>query len=61
VTKDLLERGIKASDCVKTAAKLVGGGGGGRPDMAEAGGRFPDKLPEALAEGARFYRDALAG
>ncbi|HUG89267.1 MAG TPA: alanine--tRNA ligase, partial [Planctomycetaceae bacterium] len=59
VTKDLLERGIKASDCVKAAAKLVGGGGGGRPDMAEAGGRFPDKLPEALAEGARFYREAL--
>jgi alanyl-tRNA synthetase len=61
VTKDLLERGIKASDCVKAAAKLVGGGGGGRPDMAEAGGRFPDKLQEALKEGARFYREALAG
>lgn len=55
MTKDLLERGIKASDCVKAAAKVVGGGGGGRPDMAEAGGRFPEKLPEA----ARFYREAL--
>jgi alanyl-tRNA synthetase len=59
VSRELIERGINASNCVKAAAKLVGGGGGGRPDMAEAGGRFPEKLPEALAEGAKFYREAL--
>jgi len=59
VSKDLVKRGIKASDCIKVAAKLVGGGGGGRPDLAEAGGKNPDKLPEALAAGAEFYREKL--
>jgi alanyl-tRNA synthetase len=56
VSKDLVQRGISASDCVRTAAKIVGGGGGGRPDLAEAGGKNPDKLAEAIAEGAKFYR-----
>jgi alanyl-tRNA synthetase len=59
VTKDLLDKGLNASDCVKTAAKIVGGGGGGRPDMAEAGGRFPDKIDEALKAGAEYYRSML--
>ncbi|MCP4419753.1 MAG: alanine--tRNA ligase, partial [Chloroflexi bacterium] len=49
VTKDLIPRGIKAGDIVREVAKIVGGGGGGRPDMAQAGGKNPDKLPEALA------------
>lgn len=61
VTKDLIARGLKAGDCVKIAAKVVGGGGGGRPDMAEAGGRFPEKLPEALSAGAAYYREKLGG
>jgi alanyl-tRNA synthetase len=56
VSKDLVQRGISASDCVRTAAKIVGGGGGGRPDLAEAGGKHPEKLAEAIAEGAKFYR-----
>ncbi len=59
VTKDLIERGVRASDCIKQAAPVVGGGGGGRPDMAEAGGKIPEKLPEALAAGAKFYREKL--
>ena len=59
VSKDLLKRGLKASDCIKVAAKVVGGSGGGRPDMAEAGGRIPEKLPEALSEGAKYYRSQL--
>jgi alanyl-tRNA synthetase len=49
VTKDLVARGIKAGDLIKEAAAVVGGSGGGRPDMAQAGGTDPDKLPEALA------------
>jgi len=56
VSKDLVQRGISAADCVRTAAKIVGGGGGGRPDLAEAGGKHPEKLIEAIAEGAKFYR-----
>ena len=56
VSKDLVARGLSASDCVRAAAKIVGGGGGGRPDLAEAGGKFAERLPEAIAEGAKFYR-----
>jgi len=61
ISKDLLGRGVSASECVKTAAKVVGGGGGGRPDLAEAGGKLPDNLPQALAEGAAYYRQQLQG
>jgi len=60
ISKDLIKRGLSASDCIKTAAKVVGGGGGGRPDMAEAGGKHPEKLGEALAAGAQYYREKLA-
>jgi alanyl-tRNA synthetase len=59
VSKDLVQRGVTANDCIKASAKIAGGGGGGRPDLAEAGGKFPDKLPAALEEGANFYRDRL--
>ncbi|MGH7199866.1 MAG: DHHA1 domain-containing protein, partial [Planctomycetaceae bacterium] len=59
VSKDLIARGIKAGDAVKVAAKLCGGGGGGRADLAEAGGKLPDKLPEALEAGRAFYREKL--
>jgi alanyl-tRNA synthetase len=45
----LVERGLKAGDVVRVAAQVAGGGGGGRDTMAQAGGRDPEKLPEALA------------
>ena len=48
VTPDLVSRGHNASDIVKGAAKAIGGGGGGRPDVAQAGGRRADGLEEAL-------------
>ncbi|MCA9924576.1 MAG: alanine--tRNA ligase, partial [Anaerolineales bacterium] len=48
VTKDLIPRGVKAGDLVREVAKMVGGGGGGRPDLAQAGGRDAGKLSEAL-------------
>ncbi len=60
VSKDLISRGVSASDAVRAAAKVVGGGGGGRPDLAEAGGKHPEKLADALAEGAAYYRSKLA-
>lgn len=47
VTPDLTKK-YKAGDIVKTAAKIVGGGGGGRPDMAQAGGTKPENLVKAL-------------
>jgi len=48
VTPDLTNR-IKAGQVVKEIAPLVGGGGGGRPDFAEAGGKQPEKIDEMLA------------
>ncbi len=59
VSKDLIAKGLHAGDCVKTAAKIVGGGGGGRPDMAEAGGKDPSKLADALKAGADYFRSKL--
>ena len=58
VTKELTDK-AKASDCVKLVAGICGGGGGGRPDMAEAGAKIPEKLDEAIEAGAKFYREAL--
>lgn len=49
VTKDLAGR-VHAGHLVKDVAKIVGGGGGGRPDMAQAGGKDPSKLDKALGE-----------
>ncbi len=48
LSRDLVEKGLDAVAWVRQTAKIVGGGGGGRPDMAQAGGKFPDKLPEAM-------------
>lgn len=48
VSKSLVQTGIKAGDLVKIAAGVTGGGGGGRPDMAQAGGKDATKLPEAI-------------
>jgi alanyl-tRNA synthetase len=50
---------VSASDVVRQAAAIVGGGGGGRPTMARAGGKSPEKLPEALAEAERLIVEAL--
>jgi len=47
VTPDLTSR-IKAGQIVKEIAPIVGGGGGGRPDFAEAGGKQPEKIDEML-------------
>ena len=49
LSRDLVEKGLDAVKWVRAAAGLMGGGGGGRPDLAQAGGKDPEKLPEALA------------
>ncbi|WP_329015904.1 alanine--tRNA ligase [Streptomyces sp. NBC_00690] len=43
------ERGLKAGDLVRTAAKTLGGGGGGKPDVAQGGGQNPDAIVDAVA------------
>ena len=61
VTPAVVQRGVKAGAVVKVAAQAVGGGGGGRDTMAQAGGRDPEKLPEALAAARAEIERALAG
>jgi alanyl-tRNA synthetase len=56
---DAVAQRVSASDVVRGAAAIVGGGGGGRPTMARAGGREPERLPDALAEAERLILAAL--
>lgn len=49
-TKDLISKNVSAGSIIKAIAPIVGGGGGGRPDMAQAGGKLPEKLSQALME-----------
>lgn len=48
VTKDLVDKGYHAGKLIKEVAERCGGKGGGRPEMAQAGAKLPEKLPEAL-------------
>ena len=59
--QSLAGRGLDASALVREAATRIGGGGGGRPTLAEAGGKHPEKLAEALEAGKRAIVSALAG
>jgi len=59
VTADLIKRGLKAGDLVKRAAAVVGGGGGGKPDLAQAGGKDPSKLAEALDQVPAYVAENL--
>ncbi len=61
VSKELIKQGVTANDCIKAAAKAVGGGGGGRPDLAEAGGKDPAGLPAAMQAAQEYYREKLQG
>jgi alanyl-tRNA synthetase len=59
VSEDLIARGVKAGAIVKVAAAEVGGGGGGRDGVAQAGGRDPEGLPRALDAARGAIREAL--
>jgi alanyl-tRNA synthetase len=59
VTDDLIKKGLKAGDIVKEIAPIVDGGGGGRPQMAQAGGKNPAKIGDALARAAELIRGKL--
>jgi alanyl-tRNA synthetase len=60
VSDDLIKKGLKAGDWVRETAKVAGGGGGGRPQMAQAGGKDVSKLAEAL-ETARGFAEKVLG
>jgi len=58
VSKILIGQGLKAGDWVREAAKICGGGGGGRPDTAQAGGKNPEKVPAAMESAIVFANEA---
>jgi alanyl-tRNA synthetase len=60
VAPSAVERGVKAGDVVRAAGQVVGGGGGGRDTLAQAGGRDPEKLEEALKAAWDEIQTALA-
>ena len=59
ISKDLQARKLSAGDWIRPVAAAVGGGGGGRPDMAQAGGKDPSKLPEALQIARETIREMI--
>ncbi|MDI3537569.1 MAG: alanyl-tRNA synthetase [Eubacteriaceae bacterium] len=58
-TKDVVACGFHAGKVIKEVAAVAGGGGGGRPDMAQAGGKDPEKLLEALKKGEALIQEQL--
>jgi alanyl-tRNA synthetase len=59
ITDDLVKRGLHAGELVKHVASPLGGGGGGRPNLAQAGGKDPSRLAEALASVAGWVQERL--
>mgnify|MGYP006284870787 CR=1 FL=1 len=59
LTDDLVERGLNAVELARSAAGVLGGGGGGRPDLAQAGGANPDKLEEAFDAARNTLKESL--
>lgn len=57
VSPDAIKAGIKAGDLIKTIAPAVGGGGGGRPDMAQAGGKNPAGIQDAFEQAQTWLKD----
>jgi alanyl-tRNA synthetase len=60
ISRELEQKGLNAGEWIKSAAEVVGGRGGGRPDMAQAGGKHPEKMPAAL-DAARARIKQLLG
>jgi alanyl-tRNA synthetase len=60
VSRELVEKGVSAGNWVRDVAPVVGGGGGGKADLAQAGGKQPEKLLEALAK-AKAVAQAMLG
>ena len=59
-TDAAIQKGAHAGNLIKEIASLVGGGGGGRPNMAQAGGKNPAGIPDALAKVVSVVESQLA-
>jgi alanyl-tRNA synthetase len=60
MTEDVIKKGLKAGDIVRQVAPIIGGGGGGRPQMAQAGGKNPEKINDALKKASELIKEKLA-
>ncbi|MDE6181897.1 MAG: alanine--tRNA ligase, partial [Eubacteriales bacterium] len=58
-SEEAIKKGLKAGDIVKMAATICGGGGGGRPNMAQAGGKDPSKIDEAIEKALAFVKEQI--
>ena len=61
VTDDLITRGVHAGNIVRDVAKFVDGGGGGKPHLAQAGGKDPDRIPDALSHVPEIVNGMVEG
>jgi alanyl-tRNA synthetase len=59
LSPDLIKKGLHAGNWLKQVAPIVGGGGGGRPDLAQAGGKNPEKIPQAIEQAAQTIKAML--
>ncbi|MFP4697618.1 MAG: alanine--tRNA ligase [Eubacteriales bacterium] len=59
-TDDVIKNGAHAGNLIREIAKIVGGGGGGRPNMAQAGGKLPEKIEEALSKAKEILTQQLS-
>ena len=59
LSPDMIKKGLHAGNWLKQVAPVVGGGGGGRPDLAQAGGKDPEKIPQALEQAHQVIRTML--
>ena len=60
ISRDLVDQGLNAGNWVREVAPLVGGGGGGKPDMAQAGGKEPEKIPDAVVKANQVIAEMLS-
>ena len=58
-TKNAIEKGVHCGKLIKEVAAVVGGGGGGRPDMAQAGGKNPSEIDNALEKAAKVLENLV--
>ena len=56
ISRDLMDRGLSAGDWIREIAPIVGGGGGGKPDLAQAGGKSPEKIGAALQQASEYMK-----
>jgi DHHA1 domain. len=59
VTQDIIEKGLKAGEIIKEVSAILNGSGGGRPDMAQGGGKDSSRLDEAFLACRRYIEDKM--